>query len=92
MFFTILCWICLSVTFCVTVHYIIISLNSVYAIKKIKYLGVFENEKYQEIINELKKNEVVQEHHKHKQFIEPQLSEEMEDMKNSLIEIMRNSI
>jgi hypothetical protein len=61
-------------------------LNSVFTVKKIKYLGVFENEKYQDIINELKKNE------QDKQIVEPQLTEEMEDMKNSLIEIMRNSI
>jgi hypothetical protein len=86
MFLKILCWICLSVSLCVSVHYIIISLNSVFTVKKIKYLGVFENEKYQDIINELKKNE------QDKQIVEPQLTEEMEDMKNSLIEIMRNSI
>ncbi len=86
MFFNILCWICLSMSLCVTVHYIIISLNSVFAVKKIKYLGVIENEKYQEIINELKKNE------QDKHVVEPQLTDEMEDMKNSLIEIMRNSI
>jgi hypothetical protein len=76
------------VSLCVSVHYIIISLNRIFTVKKIKYLGVFENEKYQEIINELKKNE-------DKQVVEPQLTaemEEMEDMKNSLIEIMRNSI
>ena len=86
MIFKILCWICLSVSLCLTVHYIIISLNSVFTVKKIKYLGVFENEKYQDIINELKKNE------QDKQVVEPQLTDEMEDMKNSLIEIMRNSI
>jgi hypothetical protein len=76
------------VSLCVSVHYIIISLNRIFTVKKIKYLGVFENEKYQEIINELKKNE-------DKLVVEPQLTaemEEMEDMKNSLIEIMRNSI
>jgi translation elongation factor EF-Tu-like GTPase len=76
------------VSLCVSVHYIIISLNRIFTVKKIKYLGVFENEKYQEIINELKKNE-------DKPVVEPQLTaemEEMEDMKNSLIEIMRNSI
>lgn len=89
MILKILCWICLSVSLCVSVHYIIISLNRIFTVKKIKYLGVFENEKYQEIINELKKNE------QDKQVVEPQLTtemEEMEDMKNSLIEIMRNSI
>jgi hypothetical protein len=64
-------------------------MNSIFTIKKIKYLGVFENEKYQEIINELKKSE--QEQH-HNQVVEPQLTDEMVDMKNSLIEIMRNSI
>jgi len=88
MILKILCWICLSVSLCVSVHYIIISLNRIFTVKKIKYLGVFENEKYQEIINELKKNE-------DKLVVEPQLTaemEEMEDMKNSLIEIMRNSI
>ena len=89
MILKILCWICLSMSLCVTVHYMIIRLNSIFTVKKIKYLGVFENEKYQEIINELKKNE------QDKQVVEPQLTtemEEMEDMKNSLIEIMRNSI
>ena len=89
MILKILCWICLSMTLCVSVHYIIISLNSSFTVKKIKYLGVFENEKYQEIINELRKNE------QDKQIVEPEITaemEEMEDMKNSLIEIMRNSI
>ena len=89
MILKILCWICLSMSLCVSVHYIIISLNSSFTVKKIRYLGVFENEKYQEIINELRKNE------QDKQIVEPEITaemEEMEDMKNSLIEIMRNSI
>ena len=52
----------LDIIFCIFISILmIISLHSFYyylkdnyTIKKIKYLGQFQNEKYQEIINELK--------------------------------------
>lgn len=52
MIFETLCWVCLSIALCVSVHFVIIRLNGIYTNKKIKYLGEFENEKYQEIIYE----------------------------------------
>jgi hypothetical protein len=91
MIFETLCWVCLSITFCVSIHFVIIRLNGIYTNKKIKYLGEFENEKYQEIINQLEKKEHCRVQ-KYDYDYQAELSEEMTTMKNSLIELMNNTV
>ena len=90
MIFETLCWVCLSIALCVSVHFVIIRVNGIYTTKKIKYLGEFENEKYQEIINQLQKNEQCRVQ-KYDYNYESELSDEITDMKNSLIEVMNNT-
>lgn len=98
MILKIMLWIFSSFAFCVGCHRIFIYINSIYTYKKVKYLGVIENQKYQEIIDELQKNEIlqkkqclIQKNPKIKSESDDGLSKEMIDMKNSLIEIMQNS-
>jgi hypothetical protein len=55
-----------------------------YLHKKVKYLGVFENRKYQELINECKNIE------SKKYDDKKPISSEMNDMKTSLIELMNS--
>ena len=69
----------------------IIRLNGIYTNKKIKYLGEFENEKYQEIINQLQKKEECRVQ-KYGYDYQAELTEEMTAMKNSLIELMNNTV
>ena len=91
MIFETLCWVCLSITLCASVHFVIIRLNGIYTNKKIKYLGEFENEKYQEIINKLQKKELCRVE-KYDYDYQAELTEEMTTMKNSLIELMNNTV
>lgn len=91
-------WIFLSIAFCLGVHSFFIYLTNIYTYKKVKYLGVVENIKYQQIINELKKKNVqLEENLKLNDNItnidkdDPVLTLEINEMKNSLIEIMLNS-
>ena len=84
-------WIFISIAFCMGVHCFLIQLNNIYAYKKVKYLGAVENVKYQQIIDELKKCEVQKEQKLIQNDTNDNISLEMNEMKNSLIEIMKNS-
>lgn len=81
-------WACLSLSLCVCVHYVFNNLNSLYSRKKIKYLGVFENKKYQELIDECKS--IDSRRQDHTSSLDYKFNDETDNMKNSLIELMNS--
>lgn len=92
MMLKIIFWVCLSIFICASVHYAFCSINRGYGNKKIKYLGEFEKNKYQELIDELKKIEQPINEPTHNILLEPELSNEIMNMKQSLIELMNSEM
>lgn len=81
-------WACLSLSLCVCVHYVFNNLNSLYSRKKIRYLGVFENKKYQELIDECKNIDIKRQDNN--SSLDVEFNDENVNMKNSLIELMNS--
>lgn len=88
MILNLLGWVCISILLCIFFHYTFTTLKSLYAQKKkFKYLGEFENRKYQELINECKK---IDKKDNYPTQLDIELCDDMTNMKNSLIEFMNN--
>lgn len=83
MILKILGWVFISISICIFTHYLFVKFSRLYLHKKVKYLGVFENRKYQELIDECKNIE-------NKRYDNKQLSNEIDNMKTSLIELMNS--
>lgn len=87
--FNLVSYIIFSIVIMVSIHYVYNFLKDNFTIKKIRYLGKFQNEKYQEILNELKNQDTKDEPVNNNDFVS---SYDKEEMQESLLSYMQQSI
>ena len=85
---TFLLWVFLSSILLILIHFALDYMKKSFSVKNIIHLGRFKNEKYDEILKELKKIEVVNED---TNMTQKDSNMSVYDMKNSLIEYVKKT-
>lgn len=85
---TFLLWVFLSSILLILIHFALDYMKKSFSVKNIIHLGRFKNEKYDEILKELKKIEVVNED---TNITQKDSNMSVYDMKNSLIEYVKKT-
>lgn len=91
--FTLFLYVFSSIIIMISIHYMYDFIKNNYTKKKIRYLGQFQNTKYQEILHELKnrekENKIINIHENNHDYIS---SIEKDEMEQSLLNLIHISI